>query len=92
MLVWASADVDSTEARFAATPPLQVRVMRYAGDAPTLASAANIAAFNVGNAVGSALGGATIAVGLGWVSPVWVGVAMAAAGGALVLLNRHEGE
>lgn len=77
---------------FAATPPLQVRVMRYAGDAPTLASAANIAAFNVGNAVGSALGGATIAVGLGWVSPVWVGVAMAAAGGALVLLNRHEGE
>lgn len=77
---------------FAATPPLQVRVMRYAGDAPTLASAANIAAFNVGNAVGSALGGATIALGLGWVSPVWVGAAMAAAGGALVLLNRHEGE
>ena len=75
---------------FAATPPLQLRVMRFAGDAPTMASAANIAAFNLGNAVGSAIGGATIAVGLGWVSPVWVGLAMAVVGGLLVFGNRHE--
>jgi len=32
-------------------------VMRFAGDAPTMASAANIAAFNLGT-IGSALGGA----------------------------------
>ena len=76
---------------FAATPPLQVRVMNAAGDAPTMASAANIAAFNLGNAIGVALGGATISAGLGWVSPVWVGAAMAAVGGALALATRHEG-
>lgn len=40
---------------FATSPPLQIRVMRFAGDAPTMASAANIAAFNVGNAIGTFL-------------------------------------
>ena len=33
---------------FATVPGLQMRVMTYAGSAPTLASGANIAAFNVG--------------------------------------------
>lgn len=75
---------------FATTPPLQLRVMRFAGDAPTMASAANIAAFNAGNAIGSALGGATIALGLGWVSPVWAGLAMALLGALLVFTLRHE--
>lgn len=76
---------------FAATPPLQVRVMNVAGDAPTMASAANIAAFNLGNALGVVLGGAAISAGLGWVSPVWVGAGMALLGGLLVLVTRHEG-
>ena len=75
---------------FATTPPLQLRVMRFAGDAPTMASAANIAAFNAGNAIGSALGGATIALGLGWVSPVWAGLVMAVLGALLVFTLRHE--
>lgn len=75
---------------FATTPALQLRVMRFAGDSPTIASAANIAAFNLGNAIGAGLGGATIALGLGWVSPVWVGVAMASLGAVLVFANRHE--
>ncbi len=75
---------------FATTPPLQLRVMRFAGDAPTMASAANIAAFNAGNAIGSALGGATIALGLGWVSPVWAGLAMSLLGALLVFSLRHE--
>lgn len=74
---------------FATTPPLQLRVMRFAGDAPTMASAANIAAFNAGNAIGSALGGATIALGLGWVSPVWAGLVMALLGALLVFTLRH---
>lgn len=75
---------------FAATPPLQLRVMRFAGDAPTMASAANIAAFNVGNAIGSALGGLAISLGWGWRSPIWVGVGMAMIGTCLALANRHE--
>ncbi len=74
---------------FAATPALQLRVMRFAHDAPTMASAANIAAFNLGNAVASALGAATIALGLGWRSPVWVGAAMALVGTVLVFTNSH---
>ena len=74
---------------FAATPALQLRVMRFAADAPTMASAANIAAFNLGNAIASALGAATIALGLGWRSPVWVGAAMALIGAVLVFTNSH---
>lgn len=74
---------------FAATPALQLRVMRYAQDAPTMASAANIAAFNLGNAIASAIGAATIALGLGWRSPVWVGAAMALIGALLVFTNNH---
>ncbi len=44
-------------ASFALVPPLQLRVMSAAHDAPNLASAMNIGAFNLGNAVGAALGG-----------------------------------
>lgn len=75
---------------FAATPALQLRVVGFAGDAPTMASAANIAAFNLGNAIGAALGGATIALGLGWRSPVFVGIAMCVVGTVLVFTNSHE--
>lgn len=63
---------------FATVPPLQTRVMRWAGDAQTLASGANIAAFNIGNAIGAWLGGMTISAGLGYTSPLWVGAGMAA--------------
>ncbi len=47
-------------------PPLQLRVMAAAADAPNLASSVNIGAFNLGNALGAALGGAVIAAGLGY--------------------------
>ncbi|MCI2957557.1 MFS transporter [Agromyces atrinae] len=70
---------------FATAPGLQLRVMRFAGDAPTVASGANIAALNVGNALGAWLGGVTIAAGLGFVSPLWVGAGLAVAA-LLVLL------
>ncbi|MFF4870345.1 MFS transporter [Streptomyces sp. NPDC090109] len=72
-----------------AAPGLMVRIMRYAEDAPTMASGANVAAFNVGNAVGAWLGGLTIAAGHGFVSPLWVGAGLGvaalvvAAGGSL---------
>ena len=58
---------------FATVPGLQMRVMSYASEAPTLASGANIAAFNLGNALGAWLGGVTITVGLGYTSPIWAG-------------------
>lgn len=46
--------------------PLQVCVMAVAADAPNLASAVNIGAFNLGNASGAALGGGVIAAVLGY--------------------------
>lgn len=58
---------------FAIVPAVQTRIMTAADGAPTLASGANIAAFNVGNALGAWLGGLTIAAGLGYTSPIWVG-------------------
>ena len=70
---------------FATVPALQMRIMRHSGDAQTLGSGANIAAFNIGNAVGAWIGGLTIAAGLGYASPLWAG-ALVTVGGIAVLL------
>ena len=63
---------------FGNIPGLQTRVMAYASDSPTLASGANIAAFNLGNALGGWLGALTISAGLGYTSPIWSGAAITA--------------
>jgi DHA1 family inner membrane transport protein len=68
---------------FATVPALQTRVMQYADHAPTLASGANIAAFNLGNALGAWIGGLTIAAGLGYTSPIWAGAGITVAAVAL---------
>ncbi|MEU4104703.1 MFS transporter, partial [Streptomyces tanashiensis] len=68
---------------FATVPPLQKRVLDQAHGAPTLASAVNIGAFNLGNALAAWLGGLVISAGLGFTSPNWVGAALA--GAALLL-------
>lgn len=44
--------------------PLQSLVLRHAGAAPTLSLAVNVGAFNLANAIGSALGGIGVAAGL----------------------------
>ncbi|WP_426315386.1 MFS transporter [Methylobacterium fujisawaense] len=72
-------------ASFASVAPLQMRVMAQAADAPSLASAMNIGAFNLGNAVGAAVGGATIDAGLGYPAVSLAGAALALAGLVLVL-------
>lgn len=69
---------------FGTVPGLQSRIMQYAGNAPTLASGANIGAFNLGNALGAWAGGVGITAGLGYTSPIWIGAAFAVA--ALVLM------
>jgi DHA1 family inner membrane transport protein len=58
-------------AAFATVPPLQTRVLDAAAGAPTLASAANIGAFNLGNAIGSFVAGLTIDAGFGYTAPAW---------------------
>ncbi len=77
ILVWGIAS-------FAIVPPLQMRAMEAAADAPNLASAMNVGAFNLGNAIGAALGGGVIGAGLGLPAVSLAGAAMAAA--ALVIL------
>ncbi len=72
-------------ASFALVPPLQVRVMTVAAEAPNLASAVNIGAFNLGNAIGAALGGGVIAVGLGYPSVAIAGAATSLLGLVAVL-------
>ncbi|APH43568.1 MFS transporter [Microbacterium sp. 1.5R] len=69
---------------FGTVPGVQSRIMHYAGGAPTLASGANIGAFNVGNALGAWAGGLGIAAGLGYTSPIWIGAAITAS--ALVVM------
>ncbi|MFF8811542.1 MFS transporter [Streptomyces pactum] len=70
---------------FATVPPLQKRVLDQASGAPTLASAVNIGAFNLGNALAAWLGGLVIAAGLGYTAPNWVGALLAAAALLLAL-------
>lgn len=79
ILIWGIAS-------FAIVPPLQMRVMQAAGDAPNLASAMNIGAFNLGNAIGAALGGGVIRAGLGLPAVSLAGAAMAAAALAVLLI------
>ncbi|MFD0342784.1 MFS transporter [Streptomyces sp. NPDC127117] len=72
---------------FATVPPLQKRVLDQAAGAPTLASAANIGAFNLGNALSAWLGGIVIAAGLGYTAPNWVGAALAGSALALAIVS-----
>ncbi|MEW2296280.1 MFS transporter [Streptomyces sp. NPDC006743] len=68
---------------FATVPPLQKRVLDQAHGAPTLASAVNIGAFNLGNALSAWIGGLVIDAGFGYTAPNGVGAVLAV--GALVL-------
>ncbi|GAA1539864.1 MFS transporter [Streptomyces albidochromogenes] len=72
---------------FATVPPLQKRVLDQAAGAPTLASAVNIGAFNLGNALAAWLGGLVIAAGLGYTAPNWVGAVLAASALGLAFLS-----
>jgi len=76
---------------FVAIPTVQVRMTRFAPDAPTLMGAMSLAAFNVSNAVGAAAGGATIAAGFGLLSAAWAGFCLTLAGLVLfTLTTRHS--
>ena len=66
---------------FALVPPVQMRVMRAAVEAPGLASSINIGAFNLGNAIGAAAGAAVLSLGGGYTA-----VAVAGAGFSILAL------
>ena len=83
MVVWGAAT-------FAVVPPLQMRVMRVAHEAPGLSSSVNIGAFNLGNALGAAAGGAVISGGLGYSFVPVMGAIIAGLGLLLVLFSGRN--
>jgi len=77
-------------AAFATVPGLQARVIGLATGAPTLAAATNVAAFNLANAIGAALGGAVVATaGLSWTGPAGAAVTIAGLVLTAFVLRRH---
>ncbi|PIM72869.1 MFS transporter [Streptomyces sp. JV178] len=67
-------------AAFVTGSPLQLMVMEKAASAPSLASPANQAAFNLANAGGAWIGGLALSLGLGTTSPAVVGAGLAVLG------------
>ncbi|QFQ96762.1 MFS transporter [Streptomyces phaeolivaceus] len=67
-------------AAFATGSPLQLMVMEKAATAPSLASSANQAAFNLANAGGAWTGGLALSAGFGATAPATVGAGLAVIG------------
>ena len=79
-------------AAFATVAPLQLRVLeKAAGAGQNLASSLNIAAFNLGNALGAWVGGAVIERGPGLGALGWVAALLTLAGLAIALWSRALG-
>ncbi|GAB3982538.1 hypothetical protein GCM10029978_086510 [Actinoallomurus acanthiterrae] len=64
---------------FAVGSTLIARILYAATEAPSLGGSFATAALNVGAAAGPAVGGATIATGLGYRSPLWISALLVAA-------------
>ncbi|GGW39832.1 MFS transporter [Streptomyces lucensis JCM 4490] len=81
-------------AAFVTGSPLQLMVMEKASSAPSLASSANQAAFNLANAGGAWIGGLALAAGFGVTSPAPAGAALAVLGlgvaGAAYAVDRRR--
>ncbi|NUF36582.1 MFS transporter [Acinetobacter lactucae] len=80
LVIWGAAT-------FALVPPLQMRVMSVAHEAPGLASSVNIGAFNLGNAVGAAAGALVLDLGWGYSAVSFAGALLAGLGLLLILFQ-----
>ncbi|WP_336695468.1 MFS transporter [Delftia acidovorans] len=75
---------------FATVAPMQMRVLDQAGpQGANLVSSLNIAAFNLGNALGAWVGGLALAGGLGLVHLGWAAAALTAVGLVLVFWSSR---
>ncbi len=86
VLVWATVFLFGASG-FSAASAINARVFVHAAEAPTLASAVNVSAFNVGNAVGPWVGGLVIAGGLGYSAPIWASLGLVALASALATVS-----
>ncbi|ENX10957.1 MFS transporter [Acinetobacter variabilis] len=80
LIIWGAA-------AFAVVPPLQMRVMSVAYDAPGLASSVNIGAFNLGNALGAIAGASVLDLGLSYSAVSFAGAGLSAVALLLVLIQ-----
>ncbi|WP_180114256.1 MFS transporter [Acinetobacter sp. YH12063] len=80
LIIWGAA-------AFAVVPPLQMRVMTVAHDAPGLASSVNIGAFNLGNALGAVAGAAVLNLNLSYAAVSYTGATLSAIALILVLIQ-----
>lgn len=80
LIIWGAA-------AFAVVPPLQMRVMSVAYDAPGLASSVNIGAFNLGNALGAIAGASVLNLGLSYSAVSFAGAGLSAVALLLVLVQ-----
>ena len=75
-------------AAFALVPLLQMRIVDKAASAPNLASTLNQGAFNLGNASGAWLGGASLGIGVGYEALPWIGAGVALLALATTILSE----
>ena len=80
LVIWSAA-------AFAVVPPLQMRVMAVAHEAPGLASSVNIGAFNLGNALGAIAGATVLNMGLSYSTVAFSGAGLSAVALLLVLVQ-----
>ncbi|WP_454918882.1 MFS transporter [Xanthobacter sediminis] len=74
---------------FALVAPLQMRVVKEAAEAPNLASTINQGAFNLGNAIGAAIGGVGLTMGLGYMDLPWIGATLASLAMLLAVVSHR---
>lgn len=78
-------------AAFATVPALQINVVLHGKEAPNLVSTLNIAAFNVGNALGAWVGGTVIDRGYGLPAVPVAAAGLAVIGLIICLINFSNG-
>jgi len=74
---------------FVVVPPLQLRVVGTAAEAPNLAATLNQGAFNMGNAAGAWIGAAALTAGVAYRDLPLVGAAIALAAVAVAVLSQR---
>ena len=72
---------------FVIVPPMQMRVVETASEAPNLAATLNQGAFNAGNAAGAWAGGAAISMGVSYADLPFVGAAIALSAFGVALIS-----
>ncbi|MEP6566878.1 MAG: MFS transporter [Mesorhizobium sp.] len=73
---------------FVVVPPLQIRVVEAASEAPNLAATLNQGAFNIGNASGAWIGGIALSWGVSYANLPFVGSALALLAVTVAVLSQ----